>query len=54
MACECIVRKTLHLDTSTLYVGEVVYAKVWKHRMPVGYHQGSTFHYGDILETESS
>ncbi len=50
MSCECIVRKTLHLDTSTIYVGEVVYAKVWKNRMPLGYHRGATFHYGDVLE----
>ena len=37
MSCECIVRKTLQLDTSTVCVGEVVYAKVWENRMPLGY-----------------
>ena len=53
MSCECIVRKTLQLDTSTVCVGEVVYAKVWENRMPLGYHRGATFHYGDFLETEA-
>jgi flavin reductase (DIM6/NTAB) family NADH-FMN oxidoreductase RutF len=49
MSCECIVRKTLQLDASTIYVGEVVYAKVWEDRMPLGYHQGMTYRYGDVI-----
>ena len=53
MSVECKVRETVKLDSSTLFVGEVVFAKVWD-RMPLGYHKGETFKYGEKIPDGST
>ncbi|MHA2503131.1 MAG: flavin reductase family protein [Candidatus Kariarchaeaceae archaeon] len=49
MAVECKIKHQIDLDGSILFVGEVVYAKIWD-RLPVGYHKGTVYRYGEIVE----